>query len=141
MHDSEHQRTLGLANQHRDDLDRFFRIPTRAVQDRDASIDCRIDGRRYLVIFRRIDEKMHGTVQPRHEPVYGCRIGDRHAHTVHHTFDLEYRLVTALLQHRFGQRQEESRGDDENIADQHDITERDIPIMIDDHRDDIRTAG
>ncbi len=141
MNQTEDQRTLRFAHEHGDNLDRFLGIPPCAIENRHAAVDSGIDGGSYLVVFGRIYKEVDGSMEPRHQPIDCDGIGDRHRHTIKHAFDLKIDRIPPLRQHRLGQRQEERRGDNNNIARQHDISERYIPVMIDDHRDDIRASG
>ena len=122
VYQTEDQRTLRLAHQYRNHLHRFLRVPACAVEDRHAAVDSGIDGGSYLVVFGRINQEMDGPMQPRHEPIDCDGIGDRHRHTIKHAFDLKIDRIPPLRQHRLGQRQEERRGDNNNIARQHDIS-------------------
>ena len=141
MNQTEDQRTLGFAHQYRNHFDRFLGIPPDAVENRHAAVDSGIDGGSYLVVLGRIDQEMDGPVQPRHEPIDCDGIGDRHRHTIKHAFDLKVSGIGTLCLHGLRQRQEERRGDNNNIARQHDISQGYIMIVVDNHRDDIRASG
>lgn len=141
VYQTEDQRALGFAYQDGDHLDRLLGVPSGAVQDRHAAVNRGVDGSSEFLVLGRVDQEMNGLMHPRHEPIDCDGIGDRHRHTIKHAFDLKIDRIPPLRQHRLGQRQEERRGDNNNIARQHDISERYIPVMIDDHRDDIRASG
>ena len=141
MDQTEHQRTLRFAHQYRNHFDRFLGIPPCAVENRHAAVDSGIDGGSYLVVLGRIDQEVDGSMEPCHQPIDCDGIGDRHHDTIKHAFDLKIDRIPPLRQHRLGQRQEERRCDNNNIARQHDVSERYIPVMIDDHRDYIRASG
>ena len=99
MNQTEDQRTLRLAHEHRDDLHRFLGVPAGAIENRHAAVDSGIDGGSYLVVFGRIDKEMDGAMQPGHDLVHGECIRDGHRHTVEDAFDMQVCRIRSLFQH------------------------------------------
>ena len=75
-----------------------------------------------------------------HEPIDRSSIRNRHTQTAQNTFDLYVQHIRPFLHHSFGNRQEERRQNDDEVASQHDIPDRNIAVVVDNHSHNIRSS-
>ena len=136
---------LMAPRQDSDDMHRLLGVPACAVEDSHAAIDGLVDSRSDLgIVVLGIDEELHRTPEMAHHRINGERVGDSHTEAVEDTPGLEisdllrrYTVVDEL----FGQRKHVGRSDDDQIADDHDPSERDIAIVMHNLCHDIRATG
>jgi hypothetical protein len=117
---------FALASQHEEHLHLFARIETLAVDDGATAHHIQIDGMTDFLMLVGNDEKLHRPAHHVHHPVHAYRRHEKHHVTVNHLFP--------IAEHEIARRHHA------HIAHHNGMAQRDIMILVDHRRDDIRPA-